>query len=81
MQLYGSGPWSTGDDLTLFDGAGRDAAIDERWVTVSLVRTTLQSIWAPRQVICKETGFNHLPPESLDISIGGEVYHLSRSRH
>jgi hypothetical protein len=74
MALYGSGSFSTGDEEFVFDGEGAGSSIDDRWTTIQLARVTTQSTWAPRQLINKANGFNHLPPDNLEISAGGEIY-------
>lgn len=64
------------DAELLFDGVGSGADLDMRWVVVDLVKASTGKMFSPRVMCSKEIGFNHLPPDNLTISWGGEQYIL-----
>ena len=64
------------DAELLFDGVGSGADPDTRWVVVDLEKGSTGVMFSPRIKCTKEIGFDHLPPDSLTISWGGEQYIL-----
>lgn len=75
-KLYGDGTHESADPELLFDGVGGKCTIDLRWVTVRLESASTKIMFCPRVMCTKEMGFNHLPPDKLTISWGGEQYTL-----
>ena len=80
-QLYGDGSYAVDDAELLFDGVGGRDVIGTRWVEVELKVADTEVMFAPRIRCTKEMGFNHLPPNGLVISWGGEQFTLEVSEN
>lgn len=64
--LYGDGPWSASDDDLWFDGEIGQTRGARGRITIPLVQP--EARFAPRWRISQDNGFNHLPPDGLEIA-------------
>jgi hypothetical protein len=64
--LYGDGPWSATDDDLWFEGEIGQSRGGQGRITIPLVQP--EARFAPRWRITKDNGFNHLPPDGLEIA-------------
>lgn len=66
------------DPVPLFTGVGDDASSDAtlKRTTISLVEARTATLFAPREYMSRETGFNVLPPRGTVIHWNGEQFVL-----
>ena len=77
-QLLGSPPFANDDGERLYEGAGGQAAIDDRWVSIPLVGPHNAPQFFPFYRMDEANGFDYLPPDGTKISWGGEVFEFKR---
>ena len=78
-KFYGDTTPAAGDPVKIFAGVADDAAIDPNngTVTLKLVQTNAQALFAPRFYITPEMGFSFLPAPGSVIDWDGERYVLA----
>ncbi len=78
-QIYGDTP-GLYDVVPLLFGVGDEASIDPTSgrVSVSVMQAGGATLFAPREYITREAGFNQVPATGTIINWGGEQYRLER---
>lgn len=74
---YDQSATAIGDPVRIYDGSGGRCAINDQFISLSLVSQRIGTLKSPRIKITPGNGFSNLPPEKYVINWGGEKYVLT----